>query len=191
MVSIAAKILCFVDVEIEEIIYGDICEYGHLRLYQVILLTSVKDLASIFIFSEPLFQVWIPFKGCCQAAVINYIWTEGEKSKRGSLDACLKTSFILMFERKKPKRRKNCAFITGSHSSGRNGGVGFHIWEANGDIVSDIVFLPYIAWLLFYSGSCSLQTELPPLSPRRAIGMGKRGAVIRSRYELSTLATGW
>lgn len=103
MVSTAAKILCFVDVEIEEIIYCDICEYGDLRRYQVILLTSVKDLASIFVFSEPLFQVWIPFKGCCQAAVINYIWTEGGKSKRGSLDACLKTSFTLMFERKEPK----------------------------------------------------------------------------------------
>lgn len=70
--------------------------------------------------------------------------------------------------------------------------VKFHIWGANWDIVLDTILLPYIAWFLFLLRFLLTANSSPKwavLSPWKAIGMGKRGPVIRSRYELSTLAS--
>lgn len=151
----------------------------------------------IFIFSESLsISSMDSFKGllrcCCHQLYLNGRW---KKQKKIPLtDACLKIGFTLMSEKEEPRQKKKVTLLLGHVILTEFDRSDSPFREQTAIFVSDSVFLPYTAWFLFLLRLLFTANSSPKwavLSLQKAIGMGKRGPVIRSRYELSTPATGW
>lgn len=164
--------------------------------HQVILLMGIRDsVVGSFLVNPFLCQVQIPLKSCYHQLCVN---GRQEKKKENLPDKCLfqKRLYFDARERRIKDRRQNSDMIIAWHHSDWMEMDGSHSTSggANCDIISDLLFLPHAAWFLLWP-RLLLTTNRPRkqavLSAGKEIGMGKRGRVIRSGFELSTPAPAW
>lgn len=191
----AVHILCFTYKKMEGIIYCGIHGFGDLRMSPGYLAHEYQGFSCRLIFSGSLSMSSVDsFETLLSPTLCE--WKPGKYKRESAWQMLIPKKALLWCPRKKNQWQKTKQWhdywvtsfwlkTDGSHST--SGG-------ANCDIISDLLFLSHTAWFLFWLKlllTANRPRKRAVLSTGKAIGMGKRGRVIRSGFELSTPAPAW